>query len=258
MTDIIVVGYPKSGNTWAARLVSELVGCPMVGYWGGDWPEVGEESLDRKSNYQCFKAHYQCSELPVIGTNSKKIIYVVRDPRDVCLSGSRYYEFHRLPFLPSIMKRIPKGQGIYKKIIYPIIATSNYRIKQMAAAVLYGSQKVDHWVAVPWSDHYDAYAKNECFIVKYEDLLDDPERECKRIISYLGVERDDRQISEAIEKQSFKKKKEKFEKMGETYRANFMKVGKKEQWREGLSKKQQKLFNEVLADDLCRLDYPLS
>ncbi|QXD33013.1 hypothetical protein [Candidatus Pelagisphaera phototrophica] len=75
---------------------------------------------------------------------------------------------------------------------------------------------------------------------------------------FLGVERDDRQISEAIEKQSFKRKKEKFEKMGETYRANFMKAGKKEQWREGLSKKQQKLFNEVLADDLCRLDYPLS
>jgi hypothetical protein len=98
MVDVIIVGYPKSGNTWVTRLVAELIGCPVVGFLDyDDQPEIAREGLNRRSDYQCFKSHHQLHELCDIDTNTKKIIYVVRDPRDVCISGAHYFHFERWP-----------------------------------------------------------------------------------------------------------------------------------------------------------------
>ena len=61
-----------------------------------------------------------------------------------------------------------------------------------------------------------------------------------------------------IDFQSFKNKKQKFIDANELDKAKFLRAGKKEQWRDGLSEKYQNLFNEMLADDLKRLGYPTS
>ncbi len=257
MVDIVVVGYPKSGNTWVTRLVAELVGCPVVGFFGSEHNEIAREGLDRQTYNQCFKSHHQFNEILDIGVNAKKIIYVVRDPRDVCLSGSRYFKFDRLPFLSKCMGILPMGGRIYRKINNHLLTPSGYRIKQIMNCVIFGSRKVHWWVRIPWKDHYKPYLDNQCFFVKYEDLLDHSVKECRRIISYLGIERDEQQIKEAIDRQSFKKKKEYFIGIGEIKKANFMKVGRKEQWRESIKKKQKGFFNRMLADDLARFNYPL-
>lgn len=258
MVDIIVVGYPKSGNTWVTRLVAELVGCPVVGLLGSNRNEIAREGLDRRSPYQCFKSHRQFNELLDVGTNNaKKVIYVIRDPRDICLSGARYFRFDRFLFLSNYMSALRMGRRIYKKIndIFP--ATSEYRIEQMMQAVLFGSMQVHRAVRIPWRDHYKPFMDNQCFFVKYEDLLDHPEQECRRILSFLAVERDEREIKAAIDVQSFRNKKENFLKMGEVEKASFMKVGKKGQWREGLSEKQKDVFNRMLSEDFARFGYPL-
>lgn len=257
MIDIVVVGYPKSGNTWVTRLVAELVGCPAVGFLGSDHYEIAREGLDRNSKYRCFKSHHQYNEMLNMVTANNKLIYVIRDPRDICLSGSRYFtRLDRFPFLFKYMKVIPKGDRIYRWINNYLLTTSNYRIKKMMKAVIFGSKQIHWWVRIPWRDHYKPYIDNQCFFVKYEDLLDHAEQECKRILEFLGIERNDHEIKEAIDRQSFQNKKEEFIKMGETGKTNFMKVGKKEQWREGLSKKQKMYFIRMLADDLDLFSYP--
>ena len=39
-------------------------------------------------------------------------------------------------------------------------------------------------------------------------------------------------------------------------KANFMRTGKKEQWRQELSKKHNEMFKEILTDDLNLFEYP--
>ena len=65
MKKIIVVGYPKSGCTWATRLVAELVGCPVAGFWQSDKKEIAIEGEDRVSDFRCYKSHHQLAELGV-------------------------------------------------------------------------------------------------------------------------------------------------------------------------------------------------
>ena len=258
MIDIIVAGYPKSGNTWVTRLVGELVGCPVVGFLGEEDNKSICEGLYRKSEFQCFKSHYQLHELQSIRTNTKKIIYVIRDPRDIVISGAAYFRIERWAYLVKFIKLFPKGEKIYKESLKPLFSPPHYRIERMVHAVLYGSKKIHWWIRIPWETHYKPYMENQCFFVKYEDLLCKPERECKRILKYLGLEREDHQIGKAIERQSFKKKKEAFLKNNEIGKANFMRIGKKEQWRQELSEEQKKMFRQILTKNLTQFEYPIN
>jgi hypothetical protein len=257
MTNIIIVGYPKSGNTWVVRLVAELVSCPVMGFWNSSHNEIAREGQHRKSDFQCFKSHHQLHEI----RNNKilfeeKIIYVVRDPRDIVISGAYYFPIESWPFVAKLFTKLPILKDLYRKRL-KMFSTESYRIKQMVHAILYGSEGIHHWVRIPWNAHYKPYLEHDFFFVKYEDLLVAPEYECKRILSYLGLHRRDDQIREAIVRQSFKKKKKEFLKNNENEKAHFMRVGKRGQWKKKLSKKQKELFLEILSDDLKQFGYPI-
>lgn len=258
MQDIIIVGYPKSGNTWITRLVAELVDCPVHGFYKGDHDEIAREGLQRQSSYQCFKSHHQYRELKKLGADMRKVIYVLRDPRDICLSGSKYFQFEHFPKLSRYTKRVPKLQNHLEKAAKKLSRTSYSHscINQMVNAVLHGSKEVHWYVRMPWKAHYEAYMENRCFYVKYEDMLDHPERECQKILMHLGLQRSQQQISEAIAKQSFQTKKAAFINMGDMRKADFMKVGKKAQWRNAMPRKHLRIIHAKLAEDLQRLGYP--
>lgn len=52
MTNIIVAGYPKSGNTWATRLLAEVIGYPVAGSWRRNVVDALEiEGADRVSDF---------------------------------------------------------------------------------------------------------------------------------------------------------------------------------------------------------------
>ena len=260
MKNIIVVGYPKSGNTWITRLTAELVGCPVKGFW--NYPnhnEIAIEGSERSSEYSCFKAHQTFSDLAVDPTNIGHqiyIIYVIRDPRDIVISGAKFFglKAEELPKWLNLTKKtllkFPKGHTISSKMI-----TEPFKISRMANAVLNGSSKVHKWCSVSWQEHYCSYLKQNCIFVRYEDMLINPMSECKKILQYLGIARDDREICEAIRQQSFYNKKKEFEKKGESGKASFLRKGQSGQWKNHLTPKQRKKIVKSLEKDLILFRY---
>jgi hypothetical protein len=140
-------------------------------------------------------------------------------------------------------------------MVQPWFAPLSYRIEQMMRAILYGSRYIDSWVRIPWKNHYPPYLEDECFLITFENLLAEPERECKRILEYLSLRRSSDEVRKAVEKQSFDKKKASFLKNHEVAKADFMRVGTSGQWRHGLTREQKELFSKTLAEQLKRFGY---
>ncbi|MDY7014930.1 MAG: sulfotransferase domain-containing protein [Cyanobacteriota bacterium] len=256
MKKIIVVGYPKSGNTWITRLVAELVSCPVVGFWNSDRDEMAREGFHRKSEFECFKSHHQLSELEgQSDLNCSRIIYVVRDPRDIAISSAYYFQFERYPQLREFFQQFPKGLGFYNRILKKIPCSERYRIARAIQIVLYGSAEINYFCRIPWKVHCKPYLERGCFFVKYENMLVNAEDECKRILNYLGLHRQDWEIAGAIEKQSFKRKKAEFLKQGDLDKAKFLRAGETGQWERKLSREQKQLFVRELSEEFVQLAY---
>lgn len=179
-TNIVVVGYPKSGNTWMSRLVAEVVRCPVRGFWGNAaHADVAIEGLDRQSPYDVFKAHHPLQRLREIGV-VHDLIYVVRDPRDVACSGAHYFS--------AVRYNEVHGTSVdsHEAMVRTIVAGSSFTHCQ-----------------IPWSRHVEQYLAIAPCIVKYEELLLHPVRELGRVLGTLGISRTDDEMLAAIERQRF-------------------------------------------------------
>jgi len=251
MKNIIIAGYPKSGATWLARVTAELVGCPVEGFW--KLPKSGEiarEGDDRMSDYRCYKAHHQKHEDEVF-SRSNKIIYVVRDPRDIVVSGSNYFMLTKQFFL--LFRWFPRWRKSYHRL-YRDLVPERYRIARMTQAVLFGWAG-DRWLRAPWKQHYESYLDSGVLFARYEDMLAAPHDECLKILRYLDQEVDDEAIKRTIENQSFQTAKDRFGRAGERTKVLHMRSGTSGQWKEKLSASQKALFVQELADDLRRFSY---
>ncbi|HEY3663098.1 MAG TPA: sulfotransferase domain-containing protein [Chthoniobacterales bacterium] len=256
MKNIIVVGYPKSGCTWATRLVAELVGCPVAGFWKSDKKEIAVEGKERVSEFRCYKAHHPLAELGVTPDElAHRVIYILRDPRDIALSAANHFQFDRYSSLRAVFRVFPQGEKLYRHTLYPLLVRQNYRLERMTEALLHGSTSVHKSVRVSWVEHWRPYAEAGVPIIRYEDLLARPEPEAARILQRLGFKRTAQEVAGAIENQSFARKKQRLLEQGETGRAKFLRVGKSEQWRENLPPHLQARFASDLGDELRRWSY---
>ena len=254
---IIVVGYPKSGCTWATRLVAELVGCPVSGFWQSDKKEIAVEGEERVSDFRCSKSHHQLAELNVSPNDPDiRLIYILRDPRDIAISAANYFQFDRFPALAGLFRRVRRGEKLYRHTLYPLLVSEDYRLERMTEALLHGSGAIHNWVRVSWREHWRPYQQAGVPIVRYEDLLAQPEEEAARILQHLGLIRSAEAIATAVRNQSFERKKETLLKEGETGRAKFLRVGKSGQWRDKLPSPLQQKFSAQLGPELARWHYP--
>lgn len=190
---IIIAGYPKSGNTCLTRLVAEIVQCPVKGFLYSNHNEIVKEGENRISNYECYKSHHKFHELKKFDRKNSILIYIIRDPRDISLSGRNYFDF-------KFDERIPKLIFKYSilRINFRRFFRQNYINNKMNKAILYGDKDLS-WCYSPWITHVKTYLnQSNVLVIKYEDLKKHTLPECERIINHLIISRSTEELKEAI------------------------------------------------------------
>jgi len=236
--NIIIVGYPKSGSTWVTRLTAEVIGCPVAGFWQGVHKELAVEGDQRSSEYQCFKSHHTYDELTEGDDRIFKIIYVLRDPRDVVISAKHFFRHIPVSFYQRIIRKIP---FIGKKL------HQSHLNKYFIEGIINGNAEIHGWMRISWKEHYSSYLeKHDVIILRYEDFIDHPERELVKILEHLEIERTPQEISNAIRHQSKEERKKEFLEKGDMENYHFIRSGSSGNWREEFSGSDRKMFRREL------------
>jgi Sulfotransferase domain len=204
--DTFLVSYPRSGNTWVRFLVCNLIDPddPVdFAHLESRIPEiydVTDRALRAFPRPRIIKSHES------FDPRYKKVIYIVRDPRDVVLS---YYEFQ--------LKRRVITESCSLEEFVPRFMESEFEPKT-------GSWR-DHvlsWVATRGG-------QQNFLLLRYENMLANPEKESTRIAHFLGLDAKPERIARAVSLSS----------------ADRMRTLEKQQskvWKETSKTRQDKLF----------------
>ena len=283
---IWLASYPKSGNTWLRFFIISLllkennevslknlegikqfptnyhykdfsISKPDLGnlnkiskYWLG-----AQKKINSDNKIRFFKTHNALCKLDNnIFTNEENTlgtIHIVRDPRNVLSSVNNH--FHHKSQEDSKQFIFDERKGIFNKS----------KIKQNNIFTL-------PQVIGSWKTHYNSWKliRKNYLLVKYEDLLEKPESEFKRIASYLEplikLKFTDENISKAIELSSFERLKKIEEKEGfvesvtnsETgKKETFFNLGPKNDWKKILDKNIIEEVNKKFELEMKELGY---
>lgn len=157
--------------------------------------------------------HTFCWRLILEGFPDLKVVHLVRDGRDVALS------FRAAPFGP--------------KHVY---------------------QAAQHWVRyVTSAEEAGAALGDRAFLlVRYEDLVDGPEEELRRICAFLGEDYDPRMLNYHGGPVVYPTDARNSQNLGRPILADT-----RGRWRSGLSAREQRIFEAVAAEQLERYGYPV-
>jgi len=136
---IYVVGYPRSGCTWLTRLVSSSLGLAAGGahpFLDASEPATqdGDSPIVRKGHYELIRKarDFKEMETPVPEPEHKMywrvltdepVFYIVRDPRDIAVSGAHYWpKFTVSQFLHYMAYKRPwwRHVSLWLNVPYPV------------------------------------------------------------------------------------------------------------------------------------------
>jgi sulfotransferase family protein len=176
--DTFLVSYPKSGNTWVRFLLANLIHPnETVGFANINrlLPAPGVSSkrfLRNLPRPRILKSHEP------FDVRFRKVIYLVRDPRDVAVS-----EYHF---------------DLKKRYIEPDVTLEQFVERFIKGATSgYGSwwEHTASWIA--------ARHGNPAFLlVRYEDLLSEPISETGKIAEFLGIQAGQERLEAAVQRSS--------------------------------------------------------
>lgn len=186
--DTFVIGYPKSGTTWVEELVWLIKHNADIKTANNKYHFERVLFLDRGIQHEVtdfapsprvFKSHLLPQFLPKNFTRETKVVYVIRNPKDMMVSQFNF--FKSLSWDPF--------EGSFKDLFELFLK----------GKIWYG----------PWWKHIDSYVKiPNIKIIHYEDLLQNPFEKCKELCKFLDKNLSDAQLETIIEQSSFEKMKQ--------------------------------------------------
>lgn len=223
---ICAVAYPKSGISWATRLLAEYIGCPARSLRVKDDPV--NDGLGRKRERP--SAVYKDHGMPAFIKNHvplSDVVYVVRDVRDLIISAAHYF---------NKFKARVTGQ-----IIDEFMEKMHYGLFEHGT----------------WPNHVGRWLEHDPVLLRYEDLLSKPTEVLPAALDKLNIEgRQDLQA--AIEKHSFKRQKQKAIKKQMAHHqmwSKFLRKGKAGEYKEVFTAAQKKKSERLYGHLLNRLGY---
>lgn len=247
--NIIIVGYPKSGTHWLCRLVSEMLQSPFEGDWGYNSPN--SSSIDYGENiseYKIHKSHHPYNEIHQASFEEIfKLIYLIRDPRDVVISGMHYFSFSAIS--KTFLEKIPFTfiRRVIRKFS-KILMTNKKKKNQMIRAVLNGDESISQWLKFPWETHYLSYLDKGVLFVRYEDLLHKPVKECMNILRFLGLNIPLEHIKNSIDNQSFQTQLKEAQDINNPELKKLLRKGTSGYWKEELNSKDLAHFKNSIKE----------
>jgi len=178
--DTFIVSYPRSGNTWTRFLVANLVH-PEQPVTFANIEQLVPDCEAMSSRYvkavrrpRIIKSH------EYFDPRYKRVIYIVRDPRDVALS---YYDFAR------------KYRQIEDQ--YPLTSFVSDFVAGRLSSSDWGTwaENVSSWV-------YTRSARPSFLLLRYEDMLSDTVGELNKVARFLGIETTPERLIKAVERSS--------------------------------------------------------
>jgi hypothetical protein len=218
--DVFLVSYPKSGNTWMRFLVGNLVYAEEpVTFANVEQRVPSVYGMPNRKLRRLPRPRYVKTHEP-FHADYRRVIYVVRDPRDVVVS-----HYH---FLVKI-KRLAAG------------ASADDLVPTFLKEAFF------EWVG-PWADHVMGWlamsaSRKDFLFLRYEDLLQDAARELSKVAAMLGIPPDQERLNRAVQLSTAQRmrglEKKESRKWSTTKRTRssvpFVRAAKSGQWCEVLS-----------------------
>jgi|SRR5579872_618877 len=216
--DVFLVSFPKSGNTWTRFLIANLVHPEIQATFANihelvpDPDGTSKKIFDRMPRPRIIKSH-ECFD-----PTYPRVIYIVRDPRDVVLSQ---YHYHR--------KRLKFGDE------YPIEQFVNRFLRGETCPHGSWGENVSTWLMTRRKDP-------RFLLLRYEDMISDTPRELAKISEFLGIHPAPQQIQQAVERSSADRMRALEKTQGHSFSLTnsrpdlpFVRVAKSGDWRSSLS-----------------------
>lgn len=222
---VYVVGYPKSGTSWAAQMVADYFQLPFPQHaiFPIGFPAIfqGHQSIDRKY---------------------PNGVYTIRDGRDVMVSGFFHLKSQYLA---------KGGSGTHKKFFQRINLDSPAS-EHLPAFIEHAAQ---HPFAcrLNWGDHITTYFKSaneNVHLIRYEELLSDPIAALTAVVEKLTSSAvAPLRISETVERFDFKRQATTDQK------DSYLRKGQKGDWTNHFNRESADVFNRYFGKALVLAGY---
>lgn len=239
-TDVYLVSYPKSGNTWMRYLLAYAIWpennqldlrdmASLIPSYGIPYDAemmLKEDSPCNKLKNRIIKQHFPYNNQAKKFTN--KVVYICRDGRDALVSYWYYCNQRdgtNIPLAEFIKKSSEHGYG-------------------------------------PWRNHVMSWLESpvkEKIIVRYEDMLDNPELSLRNVLEFLDLYNDTEQVSTAVKKASFGAmrsiEQNKSFGLDELKNVTFVRKGKSGEWENEFQDKDLESFCSYHGKGILTLGY---